>query len=203
MTLEMMLAFAGAFIVLAASPGPALVATLSRTLGGGYPSGLAVTSGLVMGDAVFLAIAMIGLSAIASAMGPLFQVIKYASALYLIWLGVQAFRAARAQLSIEATQTRGLSGDLWLGLAVYLGNPKPIIFYGALLPTFLDMSRISLLDFGVLMAVVAVVSFVVYGTYMVIAHRAGRMLVSSSIARRLDQVMGVMLLGSGLLVAST
>lgn len=203
MHLDMILAFAGAFVILAVSPGPGLVAILSRTLGGGYTAGLAVTAGLVIGDAVFLAIAMVGLSAIASAMGPLFQIIKYAGAAYLIWLGVQAFRSASAPVSIEAAPSRGgLVKDLGLGLVVTLGNPKPIIFYGALLPTFLDLSRIGVLDFVVLMSVVVVVSFVIYSTYMVIAYRTGRLLMSGNTAKRLNQTTGVMLVGSGLVVAS-
>lgn len=200
---DVILAFAGAFVILAVSPGPGLVAILSRTLGDGYAAGLAVTAGLVIGDAVFLAIAMVGLSAIASAMGPLFQIIKFAGAAYLVWLGVQAFRSASAPVSIEAAPSRGgLVKDLGLGLIVTLGNPKPIIFYGALLPTFLDLSRIGVLDFAVLMSVVVVVSFVVYSAYMVIAHRAGRLLMSGNTAKRLNQTTGVMLVGSGLVVAS-
>ncbi|MFY8039830.1 MAG: LysE family translocator [Bosea sp. (in: a-proteobacteria)] len=203
MHLDMIMAFAGAFAILAVSPGPGLVAILSRTLGGGYAAGLAVTAGLVIGDAVFLAIAMVGLSAIASAVGPLFQIIKYAGAAYLVWLGAQAFRSASAPVSIEAAPARGgLVKDLGLGLVVTLGNPKPIIFYGALLPTFLDLSRIGVLDFVVLMSVVVVVSFVVYSAYMVIAHRAGRLLMSGNTAKRLNQTTGVMLVGSGLVVAS-
>jgi threonine/homoserine/homoserine lactone efflux protein len=200
---DVILAFAGAFVILAVSPGPGLVAILSRTLGDGCAAGLAVTAGLVIGDAVFLAIAMVGLSAIASAMGPLFQIIKFAGAAYLVWLGVQAFRSASAPVSIEAAHSRGgLVKDLGLGLIVTLGNPKPIIFYGALLPTFLDLSRIGVLDFAVLMSVVVVVSFVVYSAYMVIAHRAGRLLMSGNTAKRLNQTTGVMLVGSGLVVAS-
>jgi len=202
MHLEMTLAFAGAFAVLAISPGPGLVAILSRTLGGGYPAGLAVTAGLVIGDAIFLAIAMIGLSAIASAMGPLFQIVKYAGAAYLIWLGVQAFRAASGPITVKAARSRGLMADLGLGLLVTLGNPKPIIFYGALLPTFLDLTSIGVADFAVLMSVVIFVSFMVYGVYMVLAYRAGQLLVSTRTARRLNQATGVMLVGSGLVVAS-
>ena len=80
MTLEMTAGFVGAFFLLAVSPGPGLAAILSRTLGGGMPSGFAVTAGLVIGDAIFLCIAMVGLSAIASAMGPMFQIVKYAGA---------------------------------------------------------------------------------------------------------------------------
>lgn len=202
MTIDMTMAFASAFAVLAVSPGPALAATLSRTIGGGYASGLAVTTGLVIGDAIFLAIAMIGLSAIANAMGPLFQIVKYASAGYLIWLGVRAFRSANVPVSIEAAVSHCLIKDLTLGIIVYLGNPKPIIFYGALLPTVLDLSLIRFSDFATLMSVVIVVSLMVYGAYMLIALRAGRLLISSSMTRWLDQAMGVMLLGSGLLVAS-
>jgi threonine/homoserine/homoserine lactone efflux protein len=202
MTLEMTLAFAGAFFLLAVSPGPGLVAILSRTLGGGYASGLAVTAGLVIGDAIFLGIAMIGLSAIANTMGPWFQIVKYAGAAYLIWIGVQAIRSAGAQLSIDAERSGALWRDLALGLLVTLGNPKPILFYGALLPTFLDLQRTTPADFIVMMSVVVIVSFAVYSGYMLMAHRARRLLGSTGTAQRLNQTTGVMLIGSGLVVAS-
>ena len=207
MTIEMTAAFAGAFFLLAISPGPGLVAILSRTLGGGFPAGLMVTTGLVIGDAIFLAVAMVGLSAIASTMGPLFQIIKYAGAAYLVWLGVQAFRAASAKIEIDAAaplaaRAVSLWKDLGLGLFVTLGNPKPILFYGALLPTFLDLSQTSPRDFAVLMAVVVIVSFAVYSAYMLMVERARRLLNSTRTIRRLNQTTGVMLIGSGIVVAS-
>ena len=181
MTAEMTTAFAGAFFILAVSPGPGLVAILSRTLGGGFISGLMVTAGLVIGDAIFLAVAMVGLSAIASTMGPLFGIVKYAGAAYLFWLGVQAFRAASAKIEIDAaapqaTRAGSLWKDLGLGLFVTLGNPKPILFYGALLPTFLDLSQTSARDFAVLMSVVVIFSFVVYSAYMLMIDNARRLL---------------------------
>ena len=207
MTAEMTTAFAGAFFLLAVSPGPGLVAILSRTLGGRFISGLMVTAGLVIGDAIFLAVAMVGLSAIASTMGPLFQVVKYAGAAYLIWLGVQAFRAASAKIEIDAaapqaTRAGSLWKDLGLGLVVTIGNPKPILFYGALLPTFLDLSQTSARDFAVLMSVVVIVSFVVYSAYMLMVDRARRLLSSTRTIKRLNQTTGVMLIGAGIVVAS-
>ena len=66
MTITSTLAFAAAFFLLALSPGPGLVAILSRTLGAGFQSGLMVTMGLVIGVAIFLGISMIGLSKIAA-----------------------------------------------------------------------------------------------------------------------------------------
>jgi threonine/homoserine/homoserine lactone efflux protein len=202
MTLEMTAAFAAAFFLLALSPGPGLAAILSRALGSGLTAGLAVTGGLIVGDAVFLGIAMIGLSAIANTMGPLFQVVKYAGAAYLIWLGVQALRAASKPVVVESRPAAALSKDVSLGLVVTLGNPKPILFYGALLPTFLDLSTVTIRDFAVMMATVVVVSFVVYGGYMMLIARARRFLASTRAVQRLNQATGVVLIGSGVAVAA-
>jgi threonine/homoserine/homoserine lactone efflux protein len=202
MSLQTTLAFVAAFFLLAVSPGPGLVAILSRALGGGMRSGYAVMSGLVLGDALFLGIAMVGLSTIATTFGPLFQAVKYAGAAYLLWLGVKALRASAAPLEVSARSAQPLWKDAALGLFVTLGNPKPILFYGALLPTFLDMSRASVHDFLLMMAVVVVVSTVVYGAYMLMLERARHLLASGNMARRVDQATGVMLIGSGLVVAT-
>ncbi len=202
MSLQTALAFAGAFFLLAASPGPGLAAILSRALGGGVKSGLAVTAGLVLGDAVFLAIAMIGLSTIASTMGPLFQLVKYAGAAYLIWLGIKALRASNAPLTLSAQASGALWKDVMLGLVVTLGNPKPILFYGALLPTFLDLSTVGPREYALLMAIVVVVMFGVCTSYILMLERARHMLVATRAAKWLNQATGLMFIGSGLAVAS-
>jgi threonine/homoserine/homoserine lactone efflux protein len=202
MTYEMTAAFAAAFFLLALSPGPGLAAILSRALGGGFLAGLAVTGGLVIGDAVFLGAALIGLSAIANTLGPMFAVVKYAGAFYLIWLGIQALRSAGEPVNVAAQASGSLWKDIGLGLMVTLGNPKPILFYGALLPTFLDLSTVSIADFAVLMAVVVCVSALVYSGYMLMIERARRLIASTNAAQRLNQATGVMLIGSGLVVAS-
>jgi threonine/homoserine/homoserine lactone efflux protein len=112
------------------------VAILSRSLGGGLPSGLAVTAGLVIGDAIFLGVAMIGLAAIASTMGPMFQVVKYAGGAYLVWLGVQAVGSAGARIDVAA-DGQARCGRIRLGLVVTLNSEAgPVLC--ALLPTFLD-----------------------------------------------------------------
>jgi threonine/homoserine/homoserine lactone efflux protein len=202
MTLAMTGAFAAAFVLLALSPGPGLAAILSRALSGGMAAGLAVTFGLIIGDALFLGAAMIGLSAIASSMGPMFQLMKYLGAAYLVWLGIQALRASNAPIRLQAAPSTALWRDVGLGLTVTLGNPKPILFYSALLPTFLDLSTAGPSDFAILMTVVAVVSFVVYGGYMLMIERARTLLTGSTAAQRLNQATGLMMIGSGIAVAT-
>lgn len=202
MTIEMTLAFAAAFFLLAVTPGPGMAAILSRALVDGMSAGLTVAAGLVLGDAVFLAIAIVGLSAIAATLGPAFQIVKYAGAAYLIWLGIKTWRAAGAPLAVEGQTSVSRAKDFALGLFVTLGNPKPILFYGALLPTFMDIQAANIVDFFVLMAVVMVITFVVYGSYIAMIERARRAFASTRAVQRLNQATGVMMIGSGVVVAS-
>jgi threonine/homoserine/homoserine lactone efflux protein len=202
MTPEALLAFAVGMTLLSLSPGPGLAAILSRTWTSGLGAGFAVTAGLVVGDFLFLGIAAIGLTALATTLGPLFQIVKYAGALYLIWLGVKLILAASKPLTVEASPPVHPGRDVGMGLLVTLGNPKPILFYSALLPTFLDVTAIGIGDFLLLGAVVVAVSFTVYGGYMVLAERSRRMLASTAVVRRLNQATGAVLVGSGIVVAS-
>jgi threonine/homoserine/homoserine lactone efflux protein len=202
MTIESAIAFAIGMFFLALSPGPGLATILSRTLASGPLAGLAVTAGLVLADFVFMAVAMVGLTAIATAMGPLFQVIKYAGAAYLLWLGYRTFRGAGTPLAVAPRSGRGLLKDVSLGMLVTFGNPKAILFYGALLPTFLDMTRINLGDFLVLAAIVVVISYVVYGVYIQIAERSRRLLSSKFASRVFNRLTGSVLVGAGVAVAA-
>jgi threonine/homoserine/homoserine lactone efflux protein len=187
---------------LALSPGPGLATIISRSLASGVIAGLAVTAGLVLADFFFMAVAMAGLTAIATAMGPLFQIVKYAGALYLVWLGYRSFRGSGKPLIVTPKGGRGLAKDVGLGFLVTLGNPKAILFYGALLPTFLDMTKIELSDFLVLAVIVVVISYLVYGSYIFLAERSWRLLSSSAASRFFNRLTGTILIGAGIAVAA-
>ena len=187
---------------LALSPGPGLATIISRSLASGVIAGLAVTAGLVLADFFFMAVAMAGLTAIATAMGPLFQIVKYAGALYLVWLGYRTFRGSGKPLIVTPKGGRGLAKDVGLGFLVTLGNPKAILFYGALLPTFLDMTKIELSDFLVLAAIVVIISYLVYGSYIFLAERSRRLLSSSAASRFFNRLTGTILIGAGIAVAA-
>lgn len=202
MAIESAIAFAIGMFFLALSPGPGLATIISRSLASGPVSGLAVTAGLVIADFIFIGIAMAGLTAIAATLGPLFQIVKYAGAAYLLWLGYRAFRNAGAPLVVKPRRGNGLLRDIALGILVTLGNPKAILFYGALLPTFLDMSRIRFGDFLVLCAIVVAISYLVYGAYILLAERSRRLLSSTAASRLLSRLTGTVLVGAGIAVAT-
>jgi len=202
MSFESAIAFAIGMFFLALSPGPGLATIISCALASGPVAGLAVTAGLVLADFAFMAVAMVGLTAIATALGPLFQVVKYAGAAYLIWLGYRAFRGSASPLIVTPRSGKGLIKDVGLGFLVTLGNPKAILFYSALLPTFLDMTRIRSSDFLLLAAIVVVISYLVYGGYIFLAERSRRLLSSTSASRIFNRLTGSILIGAGVAVAA-
>ncbi|HET6157902.1 MAG TPA: LysE family translocator [Dongiaceae bacterium] len=202
MTFESAIAFAIGMFLLALSPGPGLATIVSRALGSGPVTGLAVTAGLVLADFFFMGVAMVGLTAVAAALGPLFQVIKYAGAAYLIWLGYRAFRSSGKPMMVAPRNGSGLVKDVGLGFLVTLGNPKAILFYSALLPTFLDMTTIHVADFLLLAAIVVVISSLVYGSYIFLAERSRRLLSSRSVSRIFNRLTGSILIGAGIAVAA-
>ena len=202
MALESAIAFAIGMFFLALSPGPGLATIISRALASGPMAGLAVTAGLVLADFFFMAVAMVGLTAIAAAFGPFFQIVKYGGAAYLLWLGYRAFRSTASPLVVVPRSGKGMIKDVGLGFLVTLGNPKAILFYSALLPTFLDMTRIRFADFLILAAIVVVASYVVYGGYIFLAERSRRLLSSRAASRLFNRLTGSVLIGAGVAVAT-
>lgn len=202
MTIEYAVAFAIAMFLWTLLPGPGLAVVVSRALGSGPRAGFAVITGLVMADLIFLGIAFVGLLAIATVMGPMFQVVKYVGAAYLIWRGYRALVEANDPAVLQAEAGGALLRDIGLGLLATLGNPKAILFFGAILPTFVDMTRVGVADFLVLAGIVAGISYLVYGGCIVLADRARRVLTATKAAKRLKQATGMLLIGSGIVVAT-
>jgi len=201
MHLSQILAFAGAMIFWTSLPGPGLAAVLSRTLGSGPRGGLAVTAGLALADALYLVVAVAGLVAVAKFMAPMLTIAKYAAAAYLIWQGVRIL-AAGDPAARGPGRPIGVSWkDIGYGSLVTLANPKAILFYGAILPSFLDMTEIRAASIPILIAISAAASFTVYGVIVAAAHWLRRRLASTRAVRRLRQATGSILICSGVAVA--
>lgn len=202
MTLEYALAFAIAMGFWTALPGPGLAVVVSRTLAAGPRAGWAVITGLVLADLIFLAIAFVGLMAIANTMGPVFEAVKYAGAAYLVWRGWRMIAGAEADVAAPAGGGGARWQDVTIGLVTTLGNPKAIVFFGALLPAFVDMTAVAAGDFLILAAIVAGVSYALYGACIVLAERTRHMMASTTAAARLRKVTGTVLIGSGVVIAT-
>ncbi len=114
-----------AMLVLAASPGPGVLTTVTRAVTSGFRSALAVIVGIVLGDVVFLLLAIYGLSMVAQALGEFFTIVKICGGVYLIWLGCRAwiYNPAHETDNPGVNSSYGARGFI-SGLLVTLSNPK-------------------------------------------------------------------------------
>jgi len=200
MEISTLLAFAAAFFVFAASPGPDNMTILARTISHGAASGVAYGAGTVVGILIFLTLAAFGLSIIAAEMGIVMTILRYAGAAYLIWMGVKLWTAAPVVPELQpASQRRGLLAIFATGVALNLGNPKMPLFYIALLPNVVGAS-LTLAHVAVLAAVILAVEVVVIGGHVILAGRARKLLRTPTVVRRVNRTAGGVMVGAGVVV---
>jgi len=198
-----LLSFAAAFLVFAASPGPDNITIIARTISTGAASGIAYGTGTAVGILIFLVLAAFGLSVIASAMGAVMTVLRYAGAAWLIWMGVKLWTAEPVLPEIRQMPSRwGLWGVFATGVALNLGNPKMPLFYVALLPGIVGPSLIWG-QVAELAAVILAVEVLVVGGDVILANRACCLLRTPRIVRRVNKAAGTAMIGAGVTVAAT
>lgn len=206
MSLEAALALAGTLFIVAIIPGPGVMAVTGCALGRGSRAALAMTGGVIVGDMVYLTLAVFGLAVLAQNMGELFMVVRLAGAAYLIWLGVRLWRAPAQPIVAAADVATHAGAGLWrsagAGLAVTLGNPKTIAFYLGLLPTFIDLATVTTRDFGFLSAIVFVVIGSSVGAYAVAAGRMRALMRRADRVRAMNRTAGTIMVGTGVALAA-
>ncbi len=195
----------GALAVGTVSPGPSFVMVARLAVATSRANGLGAAVGMGAGGVVFAVAALLGLQAVLLAVPSVYLALKVLGGLYLAYLGLRIFRAAKVPLAVEASGqviATTPSRSFWLGLTTQVSNPKTAIVYASVFAAFLPGAFSP--SFAV--ALVLVVFVVEAGWYAIVAT-----LLSSSRPRRaylgckawVDRAAGVVMVGLGLkLVAS-
>ena len=198
-----LLVFAGALLVAAASPGPAIAALVARVIGRGIEGAGAFVAGLILGDLTWLAVAVLGLAFVAQTFHEIFLVIKYAGAAYLLYLGYRMWTAPVQPREIAADRRPEGRMRLFLaGLALTMGNPKVVAFYLALLPNLIDLTRVGLLGYLELAGIAVLILTAVLGAYALAAARARSLFQSARALRLLNRTGGTLMAGAAVAVAA-
>jgi threonine/homoserine/homoserine lactone efflux protein len=132
--------FALASFILIAIPGPGVLFVIGRALAHGRGTALASVAGQSAGTCVVAICVAFGIGAIVERSAGFFTAIRLAGAVYLVWLGIQAFRkrGSLAQVLTEAAAPRGGVRSAREGFLVGVTNPKAVILFAAVLPQFVD-----------------------------------------------------------------
>jgi threonine/homoserine/homoserine lactone efflux protein len=189
-------------LVLAASPGPGVFATTARAMASGFRPALAVIWGIVLGDIIFLLFAAFGLSMVARVLGNLFFIVKICGGAYLVWLGIKIWLQKPELVKRQQdAATRSNWGNFVSGLFITLSNPKVILFYCGFLPTFLDLSALTIIDLALVIAIIVLVLSAVLSTYAFLASRARKMFTHERAVKRLNRAAGGVMVAAGVAIA--
>ena len=204
---ENLWAFILASVVLIVIPGPSVLFVIGRSLALGRIGGLLSVVGNALGMVPLVAAVALGVGALVAQSVVIFTIIKFAGALYLVYLGVQAIRhRADAAAAVNgAVATRSHWRQLGEGFIVGVTNPKTIAFFVAVLPQFVDFTAgsipLQLFELGVVFIVLALICDSVWA----LAASAARNWFARSPKRaaHLAATGGVMMIGLGGVLALT
>lgn len=151
-------AFAVASLVLAATPGPGVLYVVTRTLAQGRRAGLASVAGVALGNLGNALGASLGLAALLALSTLAYELVRFAGAGYLLYLAVQALRAAPTPAGSKGHDAPVLRRILRDGFVVALLNPKTALFFAAFLPQFVDpgaSAMVQSISLGAIFVVIA------------------------------------------------
>ena len=202
MDFSALLIFAGALTIAAGSPGPSIAALVARVIARGYQGVVPFAAAMWIGEAVWLALAVFGLSVIAQTFHVAFLIIKYCGLAYLAYLAFKMWTAPTDVREDELPRADHPVRLFLTGLAITLGNPKIMVFYLALLPTIIDLAHISLIGWGELtLTMFAVLALIDIG-YILLAARARRFIRSARAMKVANRCSALAMGGAAVAMAS-
>ena len=203
MSFETVIALFAVGFVIKATPGPGVFATIGRALVQGFAPTLVFIAGIMTGDLLYLVFAFTGLAVVAHQMGEVFFVVRLLGGGYLVYLGIQFWLRPPATVETTPVETGGRGRAYLSGVLLTFGNPKVILFYLGLLPTFIDLTRLGVTDMGLLAAMFLGVLGGTLAVYAYAAARARRLFRSTTAMKRLNRGAGTVLVGTGGAVAAS
>jgi homoserine/homoserine lactone efflux protein len=195
-------AFALATTILILIPKPSIMLTVAHATTHGAWRTLNTVNGAIAACLVHVAIAAAGIGWIMVLAADWFEVLRWGGVAYLVYMGVQSWRAGSRPQAEAAPQTRSSHSLFAEGFLVTLSNPKGIIFVAAFFPQFLDAAAAPLPQFAVLGAIYLVIAYVLTAAYGFAADRIMGIFKGARASRLRCRITGTVLVGGGLMLAA-
>jgi len=204
MPLDTWLAFFVASWLISLSPGAGAISCMTAGMRFGYRRGLWNILGLELGIMFVLVVVAAGLGAVLAASSAAFAIVKWLGVGYLVWLGVQQWRAPAAPLALggEANADGTPRALVFRGFLVNATNPKGILFMLAVLPQFIDPALAQLPQYAICAVTLVFTDLVVMSGYTGLAARVLRLLRAPRYLRALNRAFGGLFVAAGALLAT-
>lgn len=212
MTFDTWLAFVVAAWAICLSPGPGVLSSVTAGLNWGVRGAAWNLVGLQLGATTLLAVAALGIGAVLAAAPTAFLVVKYVGAAYLVWLGVQQWRAKAAPITLpDAAQpsAAGTSGPrisaralVLRGFLTNVSNPKGILFLASVLPQFIDPGRPALPQYLIVAVTLLVTDVCSMSMYTALGTQALRLMRSPAALQWINRGFGSLFIVAGVVLAT-
>jgi threonine/homoserine/homoserine lactone efflux protein len=146
MSIELLVSFLSASVILTIMPGPDNIFVLTESLTNGRKTGMAISLGLASGVLIHTLAAATGISIIIQQSAMAFSVIKYLGAAYLFYLAIMAIKDKKSSVELEANTSINEKSFWQLmrkGFFMNILNPKVALFFLAFLPQFVSLNGIK------------------------------------------------------------
>jgi homoserine/homoserine lactone efflux protein len=193
---DLYLAYILACIVLIVIPGPNVALIVANSVAHGARFGLLTVAGTSSAVVVQLSLTVLGATAVLDVLAASFDWLRWLGVIYLVWLGVAAWRAPAVDLARVGPQARSARLIFARGLLVGLTNPKTLLFYGAFLPQFITPGPTASDQLLLLAVTFLVVAVILDSAWALLAGRLRGLLLAH--VRLRNRLTGGLLVGAGL-----
>lgn len=203
MEFQIYLVFAATSAVVILSPGPSAILVASQGAGGGWKRAIIGIIGIICATSIYFLLSATGIASLIAASNLLFSIIKWAGVAYLIYLGSAAILSKNHGISIKAGAPQKSRASLFAqGFVVEFANPKALLYFVAILPQFVDVTKPIAQQFVIMGATDASLQLVIYSIYALLGDRLARGRVKSWVVSAVNKVAGAALIFAGIKMAS-
>lgn len=203
MSIDSLIAFICALLIWVIIPGPAILAIIAESLTSGFRSSLNLIIGILLGDVFYIVLVLVGMTAIGKVLGEFFILIRYAGAVYLIYLGLNLwFKNNNLINSKSKNKIQFRYKNFLTGFSITLGNPKAVLFHLGFLPTFFDLSSINLIDALTIILVFIIVLGTSLSVYAITGNKLKFLFKDPQKIRILNRCAGTIFIGTGVVLVA-
>jgi homoserine/homoserine lactone efflux protein len=199
---QVLLVFTLTQTLFAVTPGPAVLLTVSHGMKSGFGASLQAAIGVQAGNGIYFLLSALGLGAILSTSETLFHAVKYVGAAYLIWLGLKTIWQAAGAAKPRSGFAGALRQPFAQAVLTQLANPKSVLFFGALMPQFIDPAGDLVLQYALFAAACVLSEVPVLAVYGWLAAQGRRAFAGPRVAVWRERLSGGALIAVGASLAA-
>ena len=206
MELQLWIYYVLAILILTATPGPNILLSMTTSISNGFISSLYTALGGVVATVGIMTLSFTGLGLVVASSQFLFDIIKYAGAVYLIYLGYNAILSSQESYKIDRDTIVSKKDKMSLflkGFIVGASNPKAIVFFIALFPQFIDPNNSMLIQYFILVGTFLVPEIFWLILYAYLGAKSSNWFLAHGRAKFFNRITGGVFIGAGVLLSTS